>query len=681
MCIVVDRDLELLKRLQPGDAASAMGTGSEFAALVNMAVTMTGAGAAVLYLDGDRGVVVRGLTECRAGHLKARIERYRLLHAGQAWQDCTVHLSGGRTPVDAVATLAHELAFDQLAVLPLRTDGKPVGWLALVDLPPARTDDEQHDTLRLVRDALQDQIRLARRVLDVQYDVQRLHDAAWASVDWMWETDAQNRYVWLSREETRHAGELQPPRLGSAIPDSAIVDWLGRPVMEGSTLHGMMAYGAPLVRIVSKEAGDGGDRFISRCAVPLRWPDGRLKGYRGSARDVTESVRAKVVVWQREQRLRLSTTVLPGAVLRIQGSNWLNARTDEADSRLEQFLGLPASTTPCSLRKLLRSVAREERARLYAQLLSNPPGSGTVQLRLRMQGAQCPARWLDLSASTARDGNGALYWNAYVVAVAGTGLEHALDAAALATQATRSGNGDRAAFAAKLGHELKTPLNAIVGLTQLIQMQRMHHDETSQDAWLEQISRTGRHMADTIDTLLAFARAGAGGVQLVFEPVVVADVLDEAIAILRQSAEQRGIVVRMDANTSVQALCDRRALRQVVLNLLSNAIKYNVERGSVRLSVTVADQVRVEVRDSGPGVQAAQLARMFEPFERLGAERRNIEGHGLGLAISRELMRAMQGTIAASSGTSGGCTFVVTLPAAQARQGQPSPRVPPAIAA
>ena len=677
MCIVVDRDLELLKRLQPRDAASAIGTGSEFTALVNMAVTMTGASAAVLYLDGDHGMVVRGLGECRAGHLKARIERHRLLHAGQAWQDGTVQLSGGRASEDGVTRLAREPAFDQLALMPMRNDEKPVGWLALVDLPPALAGNGQHDTLRLVRDALQDQIRLARRFVDVQCHVQRLHDAVWASVDWMWETDAQNRYVWLSREEVPHPGELQPPRLGDAIPDSAIVDWLGQPAKDGGTLHGMLAYGAPMVRVISKEAGDGGDRFISRCAVPLRWPDGGLKGYRGSARDVTESVRAKAAVWQREQRLRLSTNVLPGAVLRIQGSNWMNARTDEADSRLEQLLGLPASTTPCSLRRLLRSLAREERARMYAQLQSNPPGSGTVQLRLRLQGAQRPVRWLDLSASAARDDNGALYWNAYVVAVPATGLEHPVDGAA----AARYGHGDRAAFAAKLGHELKTPLNAIVGLTQLIQMQRMHHDETSQDAWLEQISRTGRHMADTIDTLLAFARAGAGGVQLVVEPVGVVDVLDEAIAILRQSAEQRGIVVRMEASKSVRALCDRRALRQVVLNLLSNAIKYNVERGQVWVNVAVSDQVRVEVRDSGPGVQPAQLARMFEPFERLGAERRNIEGHGLGLAISRELMRAMQGTIAASSGSSGGCTFVVALPPVQAPAAQASPRLPPAIAA
>ena len=678
MCIVVDRDLELRKRVQPGCAPAMLATGTEFAALVDMALTMTGARAAVLCLDVDGSMVVRGLTACRAGHLKARIDGHRLQHAARGWQEGALHLSGGYDTDYAIATMARELGFEHLTLMPMHDDETFVGWLALVDMPAGLAGFGQRHVLRQVRDALQDRIRLAKRFVDIQYHAQRLQDAVGASVDWMWETDAQNRFVWLSRGEAHHPGEVLPSRLGETIPDGPIVDWLGQPVTTASTLHGVLANGAPLVRIISREAGDVGDRFISRCAVPLRWPEGRLKGYRGSARDVTDGVRAKAAVWLREQRLRVSTSALPGAVLRVQGSTWLNARMDEADPRLESLLGLAPATTPCSLRTLLRCVAREDRARLYRQLQSDSAGSPGARLRLRLQGAGRPMAWLDLSASAARDSVGAAYWSAYIVAVATPDPERPIEGACIAAQETRPGPGDRATFAARMGHELKTPLNAIVGLTQLIQMQRMQHDESSQDAWLDQISRIGRHMTETIDALLAFACAGAGGAKLVLEPVGVAGVLDEAIAILRQIAEQRGIAVRVDASASVRALCDQRALRQVILNLLSNAIKYNVDRGVVRMSVTVSDQVRIQVRDSGPGMQAVQLAHLFEPFERLGAERRNIEGHGLGLAISRELMRAMHGTIVASSGPAGGCTFELALPLPQA---QSCPRIPPAIAA
>ena len=110
--------------------------------------------------------------------------------------------------------------------------------------------------------------------------------------------------------------------------------------------------------------------------------------------------------------------------------------------------------------------------------------------------------------------------------------------------------------------------------------------------------------------------------------------------------------------------CDRRAMRQVFVNLLSNAIKYNVEHGGV--SVVVRDdgaRVRIVVRDTGPGLSAEQRARLFQPFDRLGAEATTVQGHGLGLLVCRELLAAMEGTIEVDSADGEGCSFTVSLPA------------------
>ena len=116
------------------------------------------------------------------------------------------------------------------------------------------------------------------------------------------------------------------------------------------------------------------------------------------------------------------------------------------------------------------------------------------------------------------------------------------------------------------------------------------------------------------------------------------------------------------------ALCDQRAIRQVLVNLLSNAVKYNIEGGRIWIGVRCADQVTIAVRDSGPGLTAGQLERVFQPFERLGAERSGIQGHGLGLLICKELVEEMGGSISVQSVDGEGCTFAVSLAAARPSQ-------------
>jgi len=216
---------------------------------------------------------------------------------------------------------------------------------------------------------------------------------------------------------------------------------------------------------------------------------------------------------------------------------------------------------------------------------------------------------------------------------------------------------------AKLGHELKTPLNAIVGLAQLI---RLHCGGEPQpatlDGGLEKIARLGWHMADVVDTLIELGRCGAGHLRAGCETFDVIEPMTEALSIVENEAARRGITIGFLGDVQAQVNADRRALRQVFVNLLSNAIKYNKERGRVRLSVRGGERVRITVRDTGPGLTGEQRARLFQAFDRLGAERTGIEGHGLGLLLCRELLLAMHGDIEVDSVEGMGCTFTVTLP-------------------
>jgi len=231
-----------------------------------------------------------------------------------------------------------------------------------------------------------------------------------------------------------------------------------------------------------------------------------------------------------------------------------------------------------------------------------------------------------------------------------------------ALQQAQSESRAKSVLVAKLGHELKTPLNAVVGLAQVIRTCRNRGDRgAAVDGWLEQIADIGLHMADVVDTLMELGAGGAGDLRA--EIFDVLEPLSEALHIVESEATQRGIAIGFVGDVCAQVCADRRALRQVFVNLLSNAIKYNKARGRVCLSVrSSGERVRISVRDTGPGLTPEQRGRLFQAFDRLGAERGSVQGHGLGLVLCRELLLAMHGAIEVDSVEGAGCTFTVSLP-------------------
>jgi PAS domain S-box-containing protein len=247
-----------------------------------------------------------------------------------------------------------------------------------------------------------------------------------------------------------------------------------------------------------------------------------------------------------------------------------------------------------------------------------------------------------------------------------------LDSARDATQASRA----KTEFLSRMSHELRTPLNAMLGFAQLLRVDPRHPLHESQIQKVGHIERAGAHLLAMMNDVLDLSRIEAGSLPMSLQPVHVHKVVDEALALISHQARDaqlqltahvaEAVVVHPGlAPPPLHVQADPVRLRQVLVNLLTNAIKYNRPGGRVLLEAMAVDgQVLFNVSDTGPGMSPAQLDHLFEPFNRLGAERTAVEGTGIGLVIVKRLLELMHGTVAVSSAPGTGSSFKVWLPVA-----------------
>ena len=242
-------------------------------------------------------------------------------------------------------------------------------------------------------------------------------------------------------------------------------------------------------------------------------------------------------------------------------------------------------------------------------------------------------------------------------------LNEAVDAAEKANRAKTD-------FISSMSHELRTPLNAILGFAQLVESGTPEPTPTQKRS-IDQILKAGWYLLELINEILDLALIESGKLSLSGEPVSLTEVLAECRAMVEQQAQQRGIgmvFARLEAPRYVKA--DRTRLKQVLINLLFNAIKYNQRGGHVTVACTLSppDAVRISVRDTGPGLAPAQLAQLFQPFNRLGQESGGEEGTGIGLVVTQRLVHLMGGEIGADSTPGVGSVFWVEMALTEAPQ-------------
>lgn len=271
-----------------------------------------------------------------------------------------------------------------------------------------------------------------------------------------------------------------------------------------------------------------------------------------------------------------------------------------------------------------------------------------------------------VNAVTDGTGEGYIYWSLFRAVQRDQLNKELSQTRDMAEQANRA----KSRFLSNMSHELRTPMNAILGFSQIMKAD----PDLPECHWssVDEIIKASHHLLELINEVMDLARVEAGQIDLSLEPVQVTPAIEDVLRLVRPLGDEREIQCRLTATECLGVIADRTRLKQVLLNLVSNAIKYNRMGGEVTVDVQRVQRnnharVRLSVIDTGPGIDPEDISGLSTPFNRLLREESGIEGTGIGLTITRQIIEAMDGTLGVTSEIGEGSTFWVELPECQPR--------------
>jgi PAS domain S-box-containing protein len=314
-------------------------------------------------------------------------------------------------------------------------------------------------------------------------------------------------------------------------------------------------------------------------------------------------------------------------------------------------------------KNFLEFVHHEDRQRneeLYASLIAGRKEYCRHEVRYKTRHGDF--RWVEVYARLTLDPAGS------VIGTSGT-LNDVTDRKAneeelqAAKEEAERANRAKDEFLSRVSHELRTPMNTIIGFTQLLELDSCTPTQLENTG---RILRAARHLLELLNEILDISRIESGRLSVELQAVGVHEAIQNALEMMRPLIDSKRIrLVQHNARAAgIRVLADRQKLMQVLLNLLSNAIKYNRQEGQVTLSYdeVATGHLRINVADTGMGIAPDRRGALFQPFQRLGAERSGVEGTGLGLALSKSLVELMNGSIGVDSRPGEGSTFWIELP-------------------
>ena len=329
-----------------------------------------------------------------------------------------------------------------------------------------------------------------------------------------------------------------------------------------------------------------------------------------------------------------------------------------------RILGLPQTRTDLTLDQALAMIHPDDFAPISTAYWQPVTPGLTDEAELRIIRPDGETRWIRTVSSPVVNADGTITRAATTVEDV-TERKDAEAALRLAQEHAERANAAKSDFLSRMSHELRTPLNAVLGFAQLLALDPLLPSQVSA---VDHILRGGTHLLEMIDDVLDMSRIDTGRLAVTLEPVSVADLLLDVVSVMRPAAAASEVDIHQEAVVSgvdSWVLGDRRRLRQVLLQLMSNAVKYNKPHGRVDISCTPmpdTGELRVSVADTGCGIGPAELDGLVIPFERNTLKRSDIEGTGIGLALSFRLASIMGGRIEVQSELGSGSTFSLTMP-------------------
>ena len=507
-----------------------------------------------------------------------------------------------------------------------------------------------------------------QRSADISYHVRRLVDHVPSMLAY-WDRDLTCRFANQAYE--RWFGVNPDSLVGTSIRDLLGPELfaLNEPYIRGA----LSGVAQEFERIVP---GPGGVKRHSLARYLPDVVDGEVVGFMAEVTEVTRlkdaeaALRAEVAERTRaNELLRASEAALREAQRLGQIGSWewdvATGLTTWSDQLYAIFGYDPAEPPPQpSVHDRAQIYPPESMARLQPAVQRTLQTGAPFALELEYRRRDGTSGWIEARGEAVRDADGR------PVKLRGTvheiTLRREMQEARLQRDVAEAASRNKTQFLSRVSHELRTPLNAILGFAQLCENDASLGPKHRE--WARHIRSGGQHMLDLIDEILDLSGAELGHTRVNCEVTDLAELVRRCMEQLSQMAQDSQL--QFDdrlPQAPLRVMADPLRVRQVIQNLLSNAIKYNRPGGTITLSAEPrGESVALHVQDSGIGLNASQLARLFTPFDRLGAEATGVQGSGIGLALSRKLVELMGGRIDVRSEAGVGSVFTVELPAAPA---------------
>jgi PAS domain S-box-containing protein len=556
------------------------------------------------------------------------------------------------------------------AVFPLRCAGEVIGVLLLHVDEPDWFDDALVELLHQLTDelafALDNLQREAARVAAEQraaIDHRRFKSIFEASpMGIAVRTLGDGRLLDLNPIFARRVGRPREELIGQSLYDLG----LGMSIEDHRRLMSAMRADARLRDFEARVRDSEGVERVLLFNGELIDYDGR-PALLTISHDITERRLAEEALLAREQQLAGIVETAMDAIITIDAKQTVvmfnRAASEMFGLTADQAIGHPLDEfIPAEL-------LERHRAGLQAFIASGRERVAIGQNR-RLYGMRASGERFPFEAAVSRQGEGARMTMTAVIRDLTDRL--AAEAAREARIVAEAASHAKTEFLSRMSHELRTPLNAMLGFAQLLSDDPREPLSARQRRHLELTREAGWHLLALIDDVLDVSRIEAGQLEMQLEPVPLKPLIDSALSVAATLAARHRVQLRGPSSAAVQgplaARADATRLRQVVLNLLSNGCKYNRPGGWVAVEAHLDDDdatVCIDVVDNGVGMNREQMAHLFEPFNRLGREHGAIEGTGIGLHLTRQLVLRMGGTIEARSDPGTGTRMRVCLPRAR----------------